>query len=156
MLSENPARLQAAREQLRHLVDRAEPSANNLKLYIDFLLRHGRSSREAGNSRLAPQQARIQEVFLKDARARLPDYDAALQRQGAEAESLPWRALQIRLLVAEGREEEALAAIDAFAQAGAGRIESENGDKEGADKASARLYLSVGSLYTFDWPARAC
>jgi tetratricopeptide (TPR) repeat protein len=78
----------------------------------------------------------------------MADYNAALQRGGAEAESLPWHGLQVRLLMAEGREEEALAAIDAFAQAETGRMESENGDKDRADKASARLYLGVGSLYT--------
>ncbi|MEO2048790.1 MAG: tetratricopeptide repeat protein [Pirellulales bacterium] len=149
LLSEKPDLLQASREQLRHLVDRAKPPAKYLQLYIDFLLRHissplDRSTTETPTNLSTAQK--LEQVFLKDAAARLPDYQEALQREGAVSNLLPWVTLQVRLLMAEGQPEEAATAIEAYVAQEQDQLESSQG--ENATDAKAQLYLNVANLYT--------
>ncbi len=171
-LQENPFTLQAAREQLRYLVDRANPSAHYLRLYLDFLLRHVQASLTDGQEASPPagaseqQKAQIREAFLHDARRRMSEFDKALRREGAEANSLALVSLQVRLLTAEDRTDAAAQAIEAFAEAHGVTLQNSgesNTDGESAstennestseeskqnEKQQAQLYLNVGNLYS--------
>jgi tetratricopeptide (TPR) repeat protein len=111
------------------------------------------SRNSTGGTPGGPEKAAAQSIrasFLLDARARLPDYDGALRRGGAESHSLPWLRLQTRLLLAEEHTDAAAAAIDTFAKTQSERIESATDvDKNAeAEKSQARLYLGIGNLYS--------
>ena len=138
LLREDPTALQAAREQLRHLVDRADPPVNYLKLYIEFLLRHIQSSLSLGTDTLQAQ--RIHSVFLSDARLRLEELRDAQQGDEDHREILSTLGLETRLLKAEGRTDDGATLISEFAKKRDAEIEDET--------QRARLYLSLGNLYS--------
>lgn len=146
ILGNDQSKLFAAREQLRYLVDRENPSAQNLAIYIDFLVRHATSeSRSAatGDTITAAKSddGGLRDLFLTDAESRLRDLKRAQESlPGSLANNLSSVELTVRALKARGRNDEAAKYVAQFIQ---------GQDKESQDQNSkAQLLLMTGNLYS--------
>jgi tetratricopeptide (TPR) repeat protein len=137
LLQENPAQLQAARDQLRPLVDRANPPIKYLKLYVEFLLRHVQPAAAPATDTSVAQQ--IRSVFLDDARARLGQLQTAQQENGLPRDTPLSVSLEAQLLKADDRTDDAVTLVGQFAEKQAAALTDE--------PERARFYLSMGNLY---------
>ncbi|MBN1854028.1 MAG: tetratricopeptide repeat protein [Pirellulales bacterium] len=137
-LRNNPALLEAARGQLRYLVDRMEPQEHYLVMYVQFLLRQIKSPLLTAEESTNPLAIRT--MYLKDARLRLDELHNTQKRSKGTRETLLSLGLQVDLMKAEGQNDEAATLIGEFAKQRNAEIDK--------DVDRARLYLGVGYLYS--------
>ena len=145
-LGNDRSALFAAREQLRYLVDRENPSPQNLIVYIEFLMRHATSdstSAAVDNTTTAAREddGGLRDVFLADAESRLRDLKRVQEGSpGALADTLSSVDLTVRLIQARGRDDEAAKYVANF---------FESQDNKSQDQSTkVQLLLMTGNLYS--------
>lgn len=146
-LSGDRSQLLAARDQLRILVSGDTPSVENLKIYIEFLIRNaGTSTQENSgeNSQLATtaidqSATEMAEDFLADAEDRLADLSRQRTSEDTSLETLQI-TLQARLLQARGHGKDAKQALASFAKRQMGKALNPREEQQ--------LALAVGRIYT--------
>jgi predicted Zn-dependent protease len=135
LLRRDPALLQSAREALRPLVDRANPPANYLALYIEFLLRNLKPESLADKAVISDEQ---RDVFINDARLRIDELQAALADNQAADVQFPVVIYRARLLMIEKQDRQLQQLLDDFAKTQQQRLKDNAG--------SAKFYLQMGNL----------
>ncbi|WP_145383159.1 tetratricopeptide repeat protein [Botrimarina mediterranea] len=128
---------ESARNQLRRLLERTDASDKYENLYLTYLLR------TADELAKIPQAEGARQVFLRDASGRLEDLERRLTARGDAVDLSARQALiahQTRLLRSEGRIDEALEKLAAYADRFVDTAEDPG--------AKARLVLGLASLYS--------
>ncbi|RIK71621.1 MAG: hypothetical protein DCC67_20185, partial [Planctomycetota bacterium] len=130
------ALMELSRITLRKILDKASPTASNLRTYVEFLIR-GLDTPVMASAPLTQR-----EEWSRDAANRLDELELRLSQSG-QGDSLEVVALRVALLKA--RQEDS-AAADLLEKFLAQRLSTL---KDGLDDdAKTRLYLQVGNLYS--------
>lgn len=138
--------LEAAREQLRHLVDRSNPTVSNITLFVEFLLRS--SVRLSDSSPENDEHDRLRNLYLDDADLRLAELKRLQSTVEGRSGDMSIVSLEVRLLHARGSGEEAADLLQEYASRRESEINNEAITGTQSEQAKAQLFLTTGNLLT--------